>query len=149
MLSPPPRNLNGKVEPHDHAGIRPDDGVIRRISPHFVVLDKTGQPRISSMAFNPSSEVQGGGLSIDLQAEIEESGQNARQHVMVPPWIGSIRFTAAQLRGEGFMVGYDPLPPQLPFHGEVWGNFSSSKKKQLLRLGEWFVPIEGVALGEC
>lgn len=146
MLSPPQRNLSGQVEPHDHLEILPDDGVIRRLSEQFVVLDKDGQRRISSMAFSPSSPAQGGGLSVDLQREIEEAGLNAVQFVTTPRWIGSVRFTAQQLRNEGFMVGFDPLLPDNPFHGEVWGQFTSGKKKQLSRLAQWFVPIPGVAL---
>lgn len=146
MLSQPPRDAAGRVTPHDHAEILPGDGVIRRISPQFVVPDKDGQPRISSLAFQPSSPAQGGGLSVDLQREIEESGRDVVQFVMNPPWVGSVRFTAQQLRNEGFMVGYDPLPPDNPFHGEVWGQFTTGKKKQLLRTAQWFVPIPGVSL---
>ena len=146
MLSPPPRDLTGRVTPHNHSGILPEDGILRRISRHHIVFDKDGQRKVSSMAFNPSSKALGGGLSVDLQREIDESGQNAKQYVMQPPWIGSVRFTASQLRAEGFMVGYDPLPPELPFHGEVWGDFSSAKKKKLISLSEWFNPIEGVVL---
>lgn len=146
MLSPPPRNAAGQVEPHDHQEILPDDGVIRRVSQEFVVPDKDGMPRVSTMAFQPSSVAQGGGLSIDLQREIEESGRDARQFVMSPPWIGSVRFSAGQLRGEELMVGYEPMPPDNPFHGEVWGNFSKGKKKRLLQIAQWFVTIPGVSL---
>lgn len=147
MLSPPPRNTAGQVTPHDHQEILPEDGVIRRVSEQQVVLDKDGRPRISSIAFQPSSPSHGGGLSVDLQREIEESGRDAMQFVTTPRWIGSVRFTAKQLRNEGFMVGFDPLPPENPFHGEVWGQFSTGKKKRLLTLAQWFVPITGVSLG--
>lgn len=146
MLAPPPRNLAGLVEPHDHPGIRPDDGVIRRVSHQYVVRDKDGRSRLSTMAFQPSSPARGGGLSVDLQNEIEESGRDAMDFVTSPRWIGSVRFTAQQLRGEGFSVGFNPIPPENPFHGEVWGNFSNGKKKQLLRLARWFVLIPDVAL---
>lgn len=146
MLSPPPRNAFGQVEPHDHPGIQPADGVIRRISEYLIVTDANGGKRVSSMAFSPSSPAQGGGLSVDLQCEIEASGKVATEFVTTPIWIGSIRFTAQQIRDEGFQVGFDPLPPENPFHGEVWGNFTTGKKKKLLRLAEWFVAIPEVAL---
>ena len=146
MLSPPPRNAAGQVEPHNHQEILPDDGVIRRVSLEFVVPDKDGMPRVSTMAFQPSSVAQGGGLSVDLQREIEESGRDPLQFVTQPPWIGSVRFTAQQLRNEGLMVGYDPLPPDNPFHGEVWGAFSKGKKRKLLQIAQWFVAIPQVAL---
>jgi len=135
LLSPPPRNVVGQVEPHDHLEILPDDGVIRRVSEQHIVLDKDGQRRISSMAFSPSSPAQGGGLSVDLQRAIEESGRDAVQFVTTPRWIGSVRFTAQQLRNEGFLVGFDPLPPDNPFHGEVWGQFSPGKKKKTCPVG--------------
>jgi hypothetical protein len=98
------------------------------------------------MAFSPSSEAQGGGLSVDLQREMEESGRDAMKFVTNPPWIGSVRFTARQFRDEGFMVGFDPLPPDNPFHGQVWGRFTKGKQRQLLRLAQWFVAIPGVGL---
>lgn len=146
MLSPPPRNAAGQVEPHDHPGILAHDGVIRRISEQHIILDKNGHKRVSTMAFNPSSEIHGGGLSVDLQREIEESGRDAMKFVTHPPWIGSVRFTAQQLRKQGFMVGFDPLPPDNPFHGEVWGQFTKGKQKQLLCFAQWFVAIPGVSL---
>jgi len=98
------------------------------------------------MAFSPSSPAQGGGLSVDLQREIEESGRVATEFVTTPIWIGSVRFSAQQLRDEGFQVGFDPLPPDNPFHGEIWGNFTTGKKKKLMKLAEWFVPIPEVSL---
>lgn len=98
------------------------------------------------MAFQPSSDALGGGLSVDLQREIEEAGRDAVQFVTTPKWIGSVRFTAKQLRKESFIIGFDPLPPGNPFHGEVWGKFTDGKKKQLRRIAQWFVLIPGVSL---
>jgi hypothetical protein len=40
---------------------------------------------------------------VDLQREMEESGLDAAKFVTNPPWIGSVRFAARQLRDEGFM----------------------------------------------
>lgn len=147
MLSPPPRDALGAVEPHDHAGIQPEHGVIRRISEQQIVSDAAGNRRVSTIAFNPSSRQSGGGLSVDLEAEIEGAGLNAREFVTNPRFVGSVRFTAQQLRGEALQIGYDPLPPDNPYHGEVWGDFTKGKKKRLLQLAVWFVPIEGVELG--
>jgi hypothetical protein len=145
LLHAPPRNEQGEVTPHNHSGIQNDDGIIRRVSPQFVVFDpKTGGKRISTMAIRPSRG-QNGGMSVDLQCEIEQAGLNAREFVISPPWIGAIRFEAGQLRSEEFKVGYDPLP-QNPYHGEVWGNFTSARQKKLLAIGTWFVPIESVGL---
>ncbi len=156
MLKPPPRDENGKVIPHDHRGILPDDGIIRRIPEQHVVVDEKigGKRRISSMAFKCSSG-QDAGMSVDLQRQIEEAGLDAKAFVTTPRWVGSIRFRAAQLRSEGFKVGFNPIeadPNQgidtNPYHGEVWGSFTRSKQKRLRQLCEWFVPIDGVSISD-
>jgi hypothetical protein len=98
------------------------------------------------MALKPSSKVLGGGLSVDLQRQIEEAGLNAIAYVSNPPWIGALTFTVGPLRANGFMVGYDPLIPDNPYHGEVWGQFTGSKIKLLLSMGQWIVQIPDVAL---
>lgn len=146
MLTPPPRDEFQNVLPHDHQGIAATDGVIRRISPHHVVLDpkKVGGSKISTMAFEPSSEVNGG-VSIDLQQQIEEANLVATDYVSEPPWLGSIRFTAGALRNEGLQVGYDPVPEN-QHHGQIWGSFTRGQKKQLLKLATWFVEMDGVSL---
>lgn len=145
-LQPPPRDERGDVVPHDHEGILQDDGIIRRIpEQHLVVDDKSGRRRISSMAFKPSSG-QNGGLSVDLQRQIEEAGLDAKDFVTTPRWLGSVRFLAGQLRAEGLMVGFDPTELN-PYHGEVWGSSPKSKQRRLLFLCEWFVPIDGVSIG--
>jgi hypothetical protein len=67
--------------------------------------------------------------------------------VTTPVWFASIRFTAEQFRNEELMVGYDPLPPENPFHGEVWGNFTKGKMRRLLKAAQWFVQPADVTLG--
>ena len=145
-LQPPLRDAEGKVTPHDHAGIQADDGIIRRVSDQQVVIDeKTGGRRLSSMAFKASTGANTG-MSVDLQQQIEEAGLNARIFVTTPRWVGSLRFKARELRGEGFLIGFDPLPEN-PYHGEVWGTFSKSKQNRLREICQWFVPIDGVSIG--
>lgn len=142
----PPRDENGNVIPHDHGEILDTHGIIRRISEeHLVDDDKcpTGR-RISTMLFRASSEPNGG-MSVDLQNEIEKSGQDAKCYVTTPRFYGSVRLHAGQFRREGFLVGVDPLPTNA-YHGEVWGNFSKGKQRRLLGLCDWFVPIPGVFL---
>lgn len=143
-LKPPPRDVNGNVVPHDHTEIDPADGVIRRVSHHFITRAADGTARLSTMAFQPSSGPQGG-MSVDLEKSIVDAGLDVRGHVTTPQFMGSVRFTAGTLRSENFLVGYDPIPDN-NHHGEVWGNFSKSKQKRLLLIAEWFVPIDGVAI---
>jgi hypothetical protein len=145
-LKPPPRDNNSRVIPHDHEDISHDDWVIRRITRKQLVDDpKTGCKRISSLAFNPSSDLNGG-MSVDLQKQIEDAGLNAQEFVTTPDCVGSVRFNVGQLRNEEFKVGYDPLKNN-PYHGEVWGSFTTSKKRRLKQLCVWFVPIDNVIIG--
>lgn len=145
-LTPPPCDANGEVVPHDHLGILPDDGLIRRISEQLVINDqRRGCRRISSMAFKPSSGDRGG-MSVDLQSLIEEAGLNTKAYVTTPRWIGSVRFVARDLRATGLLVGYHPIPDN-PHHGEVWGCFTRSQQRALQTACEWFVEIPGAAIG--
>lgn len=151
----PQRDKNGDVVPHDHQEILPEHGIIRRISEQYIVTDdKCLVPRVSSMAFQASSGLNGG-MSVDLQHEIEKAGLDSMRYVTTPFWIGSVRFLASQLRGEGFTVGADPIENKPgskldvepnPYHGEVWGKFTKGKQNRLIKLCEWFVPIDGVLL---
>ncbi|MBW9062356.1 hypothetical protein JNB71_03395 [Rhizobium herbae] len=131
-LAPPPLDENGNVKIHDHDEILGSHGVLRRISPYHLVDDEKAPQgrRVSSAAFQASSG-ENGGMSVDLENSIIESGHNPQVYVLQPPFIGAVRFTAAFLRGVGFSVGYDPLPAN-PHHGEVWGAFTGSQKKQLV-----------------
>lgn len=145
-LDPPPLDDSGSVVPHNHAGIRNHDGIIRRISDEQVVFDeKIGARRISSMAFKASTG-HNSGMSVDLEASILEAGLDPRDYVTTPRWTGSIRFVTQQLRAEGFSVGYDPLPEN-PHHGEVWGTFNKTNQRRLRQICEWFVKIDGVSIG--
>lgn len=139
-LDPPPRDSQGEVLPHDHPGILPDDGVIRRVSPqHWVYDAKIQGKRLSSITFKPSTGPREG-MSVDLQKLIEEAGLNPKTYIMSPPWIGAVRFTAGSLRGEGLMVGYDPDAGN-PYHGQVWGTFTRKTPERLAALATEFVPI--------
>ena len=145
-LKPPPRDAQGVVTPHNHDEISSDDQIIRRISELQLVDDeKTGGRRISSLAFNPSAGPNGG-LSVDLKRQIEEAGLDARQYVTDAQWLSSIYFTAGALRENGFLVGSDPLPNN-PYHGEIWGSFTTAQKKILQQLCRWFVQIDNVEIG--
>lgn len=139
-------DLTGVAIPYDEPNILSDHGVIRRISEHFIVLDGNGNKKISSMALEPASGPYGGGLSVDLEHKILGAGINVVEFVTSPVWIGSIRFTAQQLRSEDLKVGYDPVIPDNPHHGEAWGSFTRGKKKKLLRISEWLVEIPDVSI---
>ena len=145
MLSPPPRDQNGDVVPHDHQDILPNDLIVRRISEQQIVIDaKIGGRRISSKAYKASSGANGG-MSVDCRRQIEEAGYDCRTFVTTPKWIGSIMFETQPVRQEGFLIGSDPLPDN-PFHGEVWGSFTKNQVDRLKQLAVWFVEIAGVSI---
>jgi hypothetical protein len=142
----PPRDASDNVVPHDHEEILNEHGVIRRVSDQFIVDDEkspTGR-RISKMLFQASSGTNGG-MSVDLQNEIEKNGYDAKVYVTTPRFFGSVRLQAGQYRNLGFRVGADPIPMN-EYHGEVWGTFSKGKQNRLLGLCDWFVPIPGVSI---
>lgn len=130
--------------PHDHPEILAEDDLIRRISAQFVV-EIEGNRRLSSMAFQPSSE-PGGGMSVDIKKSIEQAGFEPDAFVTSAEWPSSVTFKADAARALGFLVGCDPLPEN-PHHGEVWGNFTTGRRKQLQRACTWFVPMQGVLVG--
>jgi hypothetical protein len=141
-LSPPPRDPNdGEVIPHDHDEIANEDDIIRRISDQQIV-NVGGVRRISSLAFQASSDSPRAGMSIDIKSSIEAAGLNAATFVTTPKWTGSVVFKAGAARALGFMVGYDPMPDN-DHHGEVWGAFTKRTSKSLQRACQWFVPVSG------
>lgn len=152
-MKQPPRDAAGKIAPHDHDEIANDDFLIRRIDPkqHVVQDDNLNCRRLSSKAFQPSSE-EGGGMSVDIEKLIQSDGLDPPTYVASPKYMGSIRFTAGAARAVNLLVGYDPLPEN-PYHGEVWGEskpnrFSRTQQKAICAASEWLVAISGVEIAE-
>ncbi|WP_305095620.1 hypothetical protein [Croceibacterium aestuarii] len=150
MPQQPPHDENGNVMPHDHDEIEDEDFVIRRISELQLCRDKDGRRRISSKAYQGSSEA-GGGMSVDIRKFIEADDIEPRDWVTSPRWLGSVRFSAGCLRSLELQVGYDPLPNKLseernPYHGGVWGSFSRATKRRMQQNAQWFVPIADAEL---
>lgn len=141
-LTPPQRDASGAVIPHNHAEISDADDIIRRISSQQIVT-VGGVRRISSVAFQPSTDGANAGMSVDVRASIEAAGVDAAQFVTTPKWTASVVFKAGAARALGLMVGSDPLPEN-PHHGEVWGNFTKGTSKSLQRACHWFVPMPSV-----
>lgn len=146
------------VEPYDDFEIDDDDPIIRRVDPdqHLVRDENSGEMRISSKLFSPSSGPLGG-MSVDLLRLIEEAGLHAQDFVTTPVFRGSISFSAGSVREAGLRVGRNPLVgiagvPDNPFHGEVWGpparpnRFTNTQKRAILEAAEWFVELQGVKL---
>ena len=146
-LPPPPLDANGKVTRYNCTAIPCDAVIIRRVSSLQVVNDAKSPSgkRLSSAVFKESSP-KGSGKSVDLEMLIEEAGLNPRAFVTTPRWIGSICYLAQSLRDLGFDIGSHPITGEFenPYHGEVWGDFSSAQIKRMPRLASWYVEITGV-----
>lgn len=152
------------TEPHDDPFIGADDRVIRRIdgAEHIVHDKNTGESRVSSKAYKASSGPHGG-MSVDIEALILESGLNPKHFVTNPKFTGSVYFHARDVRALGLWVGKDPIAPSAtnpgnPYHGEVWRveqvaavfetrRFTGSQQNSLMKLAAWYVEIPGVSLG--
>jgi hypothetical protein len=137
-IQAPPLDADGKVTPHDHQEIFPEDILIRRISAHHIK-----NQRISSMAFQESTD--GTGMSVDIEKLIVEAGLDARGFVTSAEFFCSVQFTTEVLRGEGLKVGYYPIPTN-PYHGAVWGIASRGQMNRLRRLAQWYVEGNGITL---
>jgi hypothetical protein len=152
-ISPPPRDHDGRVIPHDHPGLANDHRVIRRISDEFIHKDKTtGRPvRVSTAALEPSSvDVDPYcGLSVDLESFILAEGVDPKRHVTTPKFMYSIVLAVGSFRSLNFYVGYDPLDDN-PYHGGVWqdaqrrSKLTRGVKKALLRESKWLVAVPGM-----
>jgi hypothetical protein len=150
-LKPPPRDATGTTEPHDHSEIEAEGLLIRRIDPiqHVVPDENRNCRRISTKAFQPSSEPKGG-MSVDLKQLMDEAAVDARNFVTTPKHIGSVYFKASAARTADLLVGYDPLNDNA-YHGEVWGKnrpnrFSKTQSQALLNACSWFVEIPDVEI---
>ncbi|MCC6598055.1 MAG: hypothetical protein IT559_04640 [Alphaproteobacteria bacterium] len=152
-MKPPPRDPNGKTQPHDHDEILNDDFVIRRISEQQIATDSaTGQRKVSSLAFKASSG-ENESMSVDIEKLIVAAGLKPEEYVTTPRWVGSIRIQVAPIRTTNCSVGFDPLPensphPENPYHGGVWGNFNKATQRAIRQASNWLVEIEGVNLQE-
>ena len=141
------------MEPYDEGNICADDTIIRRISreQHVVWDDNRNCYRIASKAYKPSSG-SNGGMSVDIEALMIADNVNARQFITTPAFIGSVSFSAAEIRALKLRIGYDPIPLN-PYHGEVWGGldrpsrFTTSQSRGLASAARWYVQISGVELG--
>jgi hypothetical protein len=138
--SPPPRDADGNVLPHDHPEILNSEHVIRHTKPQDVVPDsEPGKKRLGSGAYSESSD---GGMSVDHEEWLIADHLTALNYV-TDLRDGATRLTVGELRALGFQVGWDPLPEN-PHHCAVWGIGNGSKrKKRIHKIGKTVRKAEG------
>ncbi|MEM1141427.1 MAG: hypothetical protein AAGI88_02485 [Pseudomonadota bacterium] len=141
------------VEPYDEEEIVDDDVIVRRVDPeqHVIWDSNTNRNRISSKLYSKSSGVNGG-MSVDIERLIIHAGIEPAKFVTTPKHVGSVWFTAQDVRAFDLMVGYDPIEnvaglQDNPFHGEVWTRrpsrrFSNQQRRGLAGAAEWYVQLD-------
>src|SRR5262249_20894203 len=104
MRTPPPRDAQGSIIPHDHAEILDDHFVIRHTDPHDLVDDGKGGKRLSSGAYTESKV---GGMSVNIESWMTVDCL-APLHYVTDPAQGAVRLSVRELRKLGLQVGWDP-----------------------------------------
>ena len=147
----PPRDAGNRVIPHDDEAIINEGYVVRHINPeaHLCPDENTGGMRISTGAYHPTREPNGG-VSVDLGQELLAAGLALGG--MVQQGMGAVRIRVADVRAKTLWVGSDPIvaekPPERdnPYHGQIW-RCSKKTPRDLFRMAEdWVVPLPGIAL---
>ena len=135
IMSAPPRDAAGRVQPHDHDQIHAEDIMLRGISSYWIKPTESGGHRISSGAFQASSKALGGGLSLGAKKVLDCNGKS------VDEW-GSGRFDAVvcleagELRAANLKVGWDPTEDDNS-HCNAWGKLTRRLKRSLAREAKW------------
>ena len=107
--------------------------MLRGIPDFWVLPTEDGGHRITSAAFNRSSEARDKhrGMSLGAKKILECTGMTADQ------WAGGrfraiVCFPVSDLRVVGAKVGWDPMPED-PAHCGAWGSLPKSLRKRLAR----------------
>ena len=107
MMRTPPRDADGCVEPHDHEQIQDEDIMLRGIPAQWIKPAPDGGRRISSGAFQPSSDKYGG-LSLGAK-KVLECLEMTTEEWSAGRFSAVVCFPAGMLRSAGIQIGWDPL----------------------------------------
>ena len=127
----PPRDADGRVEPHDHDEIHDDDIVLRGVPRHQILPTEDGGRRISSGAFSRSSAQRDPYRSLSVSAKkILDCHETAIDEWADGKYGAVVYVPTARFRENGLCVGWDPTPDD-PSHCGVWGTLPRSVQKEL------------------
>ncbi len=127
----PPRDATGRVEPHDHDQIRDADIMLRGIPKNWIVRTEDGGRRISTGAFQESSQRSGGGMSLGSR-KVLQCCEKSVDEWAEGRFLAVVCFPASELRDEGIRVGWDPTDDD-PAHCNAWGKFRKPLRKRLAK----------------
>lgn len=136
LTRPPPKDSEGCVLPHDHEQIHDADIMLRGIPSQWVIPTEKGGHRITSGAFQPSSESRDKykGLSLGIKKMLDFCGTSIDEWA-ADRFRGVVSFPARKLRDEKIKVGWDPKDDD-PAHCGAWGKLQKSIRKRLAREAE-------------
>ncbi len=103
----PPRDADDCVIPHDHPQIQDEDILIRGIPYEQTLSDGENGRRISTGAFDASSEKYGG-LSVAAKKVLECLGKTSDEWA-AGRFSAVVCFPAKVLRKRGIQIGWEPL----------------------------------------
>lgn len=85
-------------------------------------------------------------MSIDLKSQIECDNIDPIQFVTTPRFIGSILMCVEAIRNMQLRVGFDPIIPDNPYHGQAWGVFNKNTERLMRHSSQWYVEIPNVSI---
>jgi hypothetical protein len=107
-----------------------DEDLLRRIHPSQVNWDESGDPGISSAAFDKLA------LSVNLASVMQEAGLEPRDAIRNHAGFGLAAITAAHARSLNQAVARDPIPDE-PSHGIVYGEKTRAIRRKLRDGARW------------
>ena len=122
----PPRDVAGCVTPHDHEQIYPADIMLRGIPVHWIKETESGERRISSGAFQASSDKYKG-MSLGAKKVLECYEKSVEEWAR-DRFGAVVCLPVGKLKNAGMQVGWDPTADD-PSHCNAWGNLGKSLQK--------------------
>lgn len=126
----PPKDAEGCVEPHDHDQIYAADIMLRGIPERWIIRTDDGGHRISTGAFQASSDkYKGMSLAAKKVLECEEKDIN---EWAAGKFVAVVCFPVVKLRDVEILVGWDPNKDD-PAHCNAWGKLRKSLQKEFAK----------------
>ena len=129
-LDSPPRDDEGVVTPHDHPQICAEDTMLRGIPEQWIHSTDDGGRRISSGAFQRSSDKYQG-MSLGAK-KILDCADTSVEEWARGRFSTVVCFPASDLRAIDVKVGWDPIPDDRA-HCNAWGRIPTGHAKRLAR----------------
>ena len=140
-MAGPPRDKDGRVQPHDDPAAIPDDSFVLRSIPSSELKARQDGPGryLSSGAFSrsskqhdPTQEMSTDAGTLMAAAGVPEKKGMRSDHEAL------VKIRAGDLRDLGCQIGPDPIHPDSPYHAQVWG-VRGNKSKKIKQKAIWVI----------